>query len=222
MSSVADYEFSSVTLVDCKPIGRRDFFFSRSANLLFGPNGSGKSSLAHALCFGVWPSGGVVKIRDNGNRDRFSELLKLCLVGEDFFANFFSLGLSKLTGQYPKILHDAAELLGPIGHKGHSVAALKDWLVCGEEGRSPAAPSPLTYMGTGTQCVMKFFFLVAIRKVLNVNCPLIIDDPFPLLDSHHRRLIIGQLEIMDSQVIVFSNPSLRQCFEDKSFDIQEV
>ena len=88
VSSVANYKFNSVTLVDCEPIGSRDFFFSHSANLLLGSNGSGKSALAHALCFGVWPSGGVVKIRDNGNRDRFSELLKLCLVGEDFLTNF--------------------------------------------------------------------------------------------------------------------------------------
>lgn len=222
MKSVAHYKIDSVALVDCRPIGRREFFFARSANLILGPNGSGKSSLVHALCFGEWPTGGIVKIRDTGDRESFSEVLKFCLVGEDFLANFFYLELSTLTGQYPKILSDAAEFLRLSVNGSFSVAALNDWLVCGEGKCCTAAPSPLIYMGAGTQCVIKFCLLAAIRKALKIYCPLIIDGLLHVLDSHHRHLIISQLEMMDSQVIVFANPSVRQCFEGKSFEIQEV
>lgn len=145
-------------------------------NLVTGPNGSGKSTLLRLICGLESPSGGLVKISQNGATLSRSEVRSICgLVTPDLTLYRHLSALENL------------QFFAKINGFHFSPAALKKILA--RVGLAQSANLNLAAFSTGMKQRLKLAYAIYKEPAL-----LVLDEPASNLDQEGRDMLAGILE----------------------------
>jgi len=190
--------------------GSQELDFSRHRTLILGRNGTGKTTIVNALAQlgpvqGVKPNNRAMRpdmsvdVVTKGNRDLVKEHSSLIF-------------LSSESRELP-MFNQEAPFTGMLSHQNgeavrteawetlHAMLYRKPW-----KAESRKDLSPLT-MAAGEQVCFVFAYAFAVRKVLNLDLPVVLDSPYSRIDSQQRWAVRTFLKEQPYQQILLGNES---------------
>lgn len=189
-------------------LGSNEFNFDRHRTLIFGRCGTGKTTIVNALAQ-LGPTKGVkanihaknpemsVEVVTKGNRN---------LVNEFSSVIFLSCEHTELP-----VFNQEAPFTGILNHENleavrtetremfQTVMHQKPWKL------EPYKDLILRTMAAGERVCLGYAFAFAIRKVLNLDLPVVMDSPYGRLDSEKRQAVRAFLKDQPCQQILLGS-----------------
>ena len=197
----------------CFP-GSQEIVFSQHLNVILGGGGSGKTTIFNALA-SIGPETGRVSDRElrtletavavstSGDRGLLSKYRDIIFLGDDGADRALSQELWKLkTGanisSSPYARHREAIVDEAIKVLSNSLLAHKPWKYEEHKDLNPR------YMAVGEHSLFGYAYMFAVRTVLDLDLPLVLDVPYTVLDANLRaglREFLREREWQHQQII---------------------